>query len=72
MFTHTNPRLTCHKQLATRLKQVRQRCQYVDPASDLGQATQPGLLKAEMLLDHPEWVLTFGSDVGLGRFDQIL
>jgi hypothetical protein len=28
-------------------------------------------MKAELLLDHPEWVLHFRVDVGLGGFDQI-
>jgi hypothetical protein len=44
----------------------------MDLAAVLGQAAQPGLLEAELLLDHSKWMLTFGADVGLGRFDQIL
>ena len=30
---------------------------HIDLAVVLGQAAQPGFLKAELLLDHPEWVL---------------
>ena len=37
--------------------QIGQRCHHIDLAVVLGQATQPGLLKAELLLDYPEWVL---------------
>ncbi len=34
-------------------------------------ATQPALLKAELLLDHPETMLTLGAYVSIGRFNQI-
>ena len=44
----------------------------MDLAAVLGQTTQSGFLKAELLLDHPKGMLTLGADVGLGRFDQIL
>ena len=37
-----------------------------------GQATQPGLLEAELLLDHPKRMLNFGADVSFGSLDQIL
>ncbi len=29
-------------------------CQHMDLAAVLGQATQPGFLEAELLIDHPE------------------
>jgi hypothetical protein len=32
---------------------------------------QPRLLKAELLFDHPEGVLSLGTDVSFGRLDQI-
>ena len=38
----------------------------IDLARVLGQTTQPGLPKAELLFDHPEWVFDPGADVGLG------
>lgn len=44
----------------------------MDLAAVLGQATQAGLLKAELLLDHPEGMLDLGADVSFGSFDQIL
>ena len=66
------PWSACHQQLSTRLKQVRQRCQDIDLAAVLGQATQPGLLEAELLLDHSERMLNLGADVSFGRLDQIL
>jgi hypothetical protein len=50
-------------------EQIGQPCQHIDLAAVLGQATQPGLLKAELLLDHPERVLDLGADMCLGRFD---
>ncbi len=53
-------------------EQIRQRCQHIDLAAVLGQAAHPGFLKAELLLDHPEWVFDLGADVGLGGLDQIL
>jgi len=42
----------------------------MDLAAVLGHAPQPGLLKAELLLDHPEWVLHLRADVGFGGFDK--
>ena len=62
----------CCEQLPSGLKQIRQRCQDLDLAAVLGQAAQPGLLKAKLLFDHAEGILNLGADVGLGRFDQIL
>jgi len=62
----------CCEQLPSGLKQVRQRCQDLALAAVLGQATQPGLLKAELLLDHAEGMLELGADVGFGCLDQIL
>jgi hypothetical protein len=44
----------------------------MDLAAVLGQVTQPGLLEAEMLLDHSERMLNLGADVSFGRLDQIL
>jgi hypothetical protein len=32
-------------------------------------ATKPGLLKAELLPDHPDTMFNFGLDVGLGCLD---
>jgi hypothetical protein len=49
-----------------------QRCDHVDLATVLGHPAQPSLLKAELLLDHPEWMLTLGADVRFGGLDQIL
>ena len=52
--------------------QIGQGCQHMDLAAVLGQATQPGLLEAELLLNHPKRVLDLGADVSFGRLDQIL
>jgi hypothetical protein len=38
----------------------------------IGQATQPGFLKAEPLLAHPKRMLNLGADVSFGSLDQIL
>jgi len=46
-------------------EQVRESCQHVDLATILEHATQAGLLKTELPLDHAEWVLTFCADVRL-------
>ena len=35
---------------------------HINLAANLGQATQSGLLKAELLLDQPEWVLVLGVE----------
>ncbi len=43
----------------------------MDFAAVLGHTPQPGLVNAELLLDHPEWVLYLRADVALGSFDQI-
>ena len=40
--------------------QIRQCYQNMDLAAVLGQATQPGLLEAELLLDHPKRMLHLG------------
>ena len=45
--------------------QIGEGCQYMDLAAVLGQATQPGLLKAELVFDHSERVLDLGADMGL-------
>ena len=50
--------------------QIGQGCQHMDLAAVLGQATQPGLLKAELLLDHPERMLNLGADMSFGGLDQ--
>jgi hypothetical protein len=34
-------------------------------------SSQPRLLKAELLFHDSEGMLPFGSDVGLGHFDQV-
>ena len=52
--------------------QIHQCCQHMNLAAVLGQATQPGLLEAELLLDHPKRMLNLGADVSLGSLDQIL
>jgi len=52
--------------------QIRQCYQNMDLAAVLGQATQPGLLEAELLLDHPERMLNLGADMSFGSLDQIL
>ena len=44
----------------------------MDLAAVLGQATQPGLLETELLLDYPEWVFDLGADMRFGSLDQIL
>ena len=72
MLRHTKPLVRLSRVIAVGLEQIRQRCQQVDLAAVLGQATQPGFLKAELQLDHPEWVRTFRADVRLGRLDQIV
>ena len=45
---------------------------WMDLAEVLGQTTQPGFLKAELLLDHTEWMLNLGSDVSFASLNQIL
>ena len=58
--------------MSSGLEHVRHCRQNVDLAAVLSQATQPGLLKAELLLDHPERMLNLGAHVSFGRLDQIL
>jgi hypothetical protein len=53
-------------------EQVRERCQHIHFAALLDHAPQPSLLKAELPLDHPKWVLHLGADVSFGCFDQII
>jgi len=60
------------KQTSTGQKQIRQRCQHVELAAVLGQAAQPGFLKAKLLLEHPKRVLNLGAGVSLGGLDQAL
>jgi len=52
--------------------QIGQGCQHMDLAAVLGQATQPGFLKAELLLDHPGRMFNLGADMSFGGLDQIL
>ena len=58
--------------MSSGLEQVRQRCHHIDLAAIFDEAAQAGLLKAELLLDHPERMLNLGADVSFGRLDQIL
>jgi len=58
--------------MATCKIQIGQCGHRINLAAVLVQTSQPGLLKAELLLDHSEWVFDFGADVGLGGLDQIL
>lgn len=53
-------------------EQVRERCKHVDLAAVLEHATQAGLLKTELPLDHEERMLDFCTDVSLGGLDQII
>jgi hypothetical protein len=46
-------------------EQVRERCQHIDLAAVLEQATKAGLLKTELPLDHTERMLDFRTDVSL-------
>ena len=41
----------------------------MDLAAVLGQAMQPGLLEAELLLDYMEWVFDLGADMHFGSLD---
>lgn len=43
----------------------------MDLASVLGQAEPPGLLKAELVLNYPGGMLTFGPDMSFDRLDPI-
>ena len=45
---------------------------HIHLAAVLEHASQECLLKAELALDHSEWVLTFGADVRLRGLDQII
>jgi len=53
-------------------EEIRQRCKHIHLAAIFRHSPQPRLLKAELLLDYPEWLLPFGSDMGFGHFDQVL
>jgi hypothetical protein len=44
----------------------------MDLAAVLDEATQPGLLEAKLLLDHPKRMLNLGADVSFGSLYQIL
>jgi len=44
----------------------------MDLAAVLEHATQPGLLKSKLPLDHAERVLDLCADVGFGGLDQII
>ena len=52
-------------------EQLREGYQHVDLAAGFEHTAQAALLKAELPLDHSEWVLTFRTDVRIGGFDQI-
>ena len=58
--------------MATSEIKIGQSGQHIDLAVILCQATQSGFFKAELLFDHPEWVLDLGADVCLCSLDQIL
>jgi len=47
-------------------------CQVVHLAAVLDHAPQPGLLKSELPLDHPERVLDLRAEVSFGSLDQII
>ena len=53
------PHSCSQEQRAARQEQIRQGCQHIDFAAVLGQASQPGLLKIELLLWPPA---AFGSN----------
>ncbi len=72
MIGHPIPCSCCCQQPAPSKEQIRQCRQHIDLAPILGQAVQPGFLKAELLFDHSEWVLDFRADVGFGCLYQIL
>jgi hypothetical protein len=59
------------KQLALGQEQIDEDCQHIDLAAILGQTTQPGLLKTELLLDASEGMLSFGADVGLLQAEAV-
>ena len=58
--------------MATSEIKIGQSGQHIDLAVILCQATQSGLFKAELLFDHPEWVLELGAHVCICSLDQIL
>jgi hypothetical protein len=47
------------QQQMARHEQVREGCQHIHLAAVLKHAAQAGLLKAELPLDHAEWMFTF-------------
>ena len=49
-----SPSSGCSEQLTPRQEKICQCGHHIDLAAVLGQTAQPGLLKAELLLDHPE------------------
>jgi hypothetical protein len=58
--------------MSSGLEKVRECRHHIDLAAIFGEAAQTGLLKAKLLLDHPERMLNLGADVSFGRLDQIL
>ena len=58
--------------MSSGLEQVRECRHHIDLAAIFGETAQAGLLKAELLLDHPERMLNLGADVSFGCLDQIL
>jgi hypothetical protein len=47
-------------------------CQHVHFAAVLEHSPQSGLLKAELLLNHPKWMLSSSANIRFGGFDQII
>ena len=71
-FSTPSPYSGSREQLVPGLEQIRQYRQDVDLAAVLSQTTEAALLKAELLLDHPQWLFTAVADVYLGGLAQIV
>ena len=56
----------------THQEEIRKGSQHVHLAAILEHAAEPGLLKAELTLDHAKRVLNFCADVSLCGLDQII
>jgi len=54
------------------LEQARECRHHIKFAAIFGEAAHASLLKAELMLDHPERMLNLGADVCPGSLDQIL
>ena len=63
LFSKPSPSSECREQLTPRQEQIRQGCQHIDLAAVLGQATQPGLLKAERSKSEPGRDLSIESSL---------